>query len=103
MQRDQLRATRVWLQKQFKTSGIQLDPAALEQLVEVVQDVPDPEEYVHALIEEVEAGRARARAPGSPAGRAAGGGRRRQLRPRPCTHTLTLASSLPPQSATPAC
>ena len=53
---DQLRATKVWLQKQFKTSGIQLDPAALEELVRAVQDVPDPEEYVHSVIEEVETG-----------------------------------------------
>ena len=53
---DQLRATKLWLQKQFKTSGIQLDPAALEELVRAVQDVPDPEEYVHSLIEEIETG-----------------------------------------------
>ena len=53
---DQLRATKVWLMKQFKTSGVQLDPAALEELVRAVQDVPDPEEYVHNLIEEIETG-----------------------------------------------
>ncbi|KAI3430534.1 hypothetical protein D9Q98_005127 [Chlorella vulgaris] len=51
---DQLRATKLWLQKQFKTSGIQLDPRALEQLVQAVQDVPDPEEFVHSLIDEIE-------------------------------------------------
>ena len=72
---DQLRATKLWLQKQFKTSGIQLDPAALEELVRAVQDVPDPEEYVHSLIEEIETG-------GLAAVVAAGGragSRRRQL------------------------
>ncbi|KAL4422834.1 hypothetical protein ABPG75_009031 [Micractinium tetrahymenae] len=52
---DQLRATKLWLQKQFKTSGIQLEPAALESLVNAVQDVEDPETYVHSLIEEIEA------------------------------------------------
>ncbi len=41
---DQLRATRLWLQKQFKTSGIHLDPAALEELGRAVQDVADPQE-----------------------------------------------------------
>jgi hypothetical protein len=55
---DQLRATKLWLQKQFKTSGIQLDPRALEQLVQAVQDVPDPEEFVHSLIDEIETGKA---------------------------------------------
>ncbi|KAL4448856.1 hypothetical protein ABPG77_007573 [Micractinium sp. CCAP 211/92] len=52
---DQLRATKLWLQKQFKTSGIQLEPAALALLVDAVQDVEDPEAYVHSLIEEIEA------------------------------------------------
>ncbi len=54
---DQLRATKLWLQKQFKTSGIQLEPAALASLVDAVQDVEDPEAYVHSLIEEIEAGK----------------------------------------------
>lgn len=54
---DQLRATKLWLQKQFKTSGIQLEPAALALLVDAVQDVEDPEAYVHSLIEEIEAGK----------------------------------------------
>jgi hypothetical protein len=56
---EQLRATKLWLQKQFRTSGIQLDPQALEQLVQVVQDVPDPEEFVHSLIDEIETGKLR--------------------------------------------
>ena len=71
---DQLRATKLWLQKQFKTSGIQLDPAALEQLVEAVQDVPDPEEYVHSLLEEIESGEAGAHGHAAPLG--VGGARR---------------------------
>lgn len=50
----QLRATRLWLQKQFRAAGLQLEPGALERLVGAVQEVPDPEEWVHALIEEVE-------------------------------------------------
>lgn len=66
---DQLRATKLWLQKQFKTSGIQLDPAALEELVRAVQDVPDPAEFVDSLIDEIETG-----APGW------GGARRRHRR-----------------------
>lgn len=54
---DQLRATKIWLHKQFKTSGIQLEPAALESLVSAVQDVEDPQAYVDSLIEEIEAGK----------------------------------------------
>jgi hypothetical protein len=54
---DQLRATKSWLQKQFKSNGVTIDPVSLEQLVQVVQDVPDPEEFVHSLIDEIEAGK----------------------------------------------
>jgi hypothetical protein len=51
-----LRSTKAWLIKQFKTSGVQLDPEALEQLARVVQDEEDPEPFVHRLIDEIEAG-----------------------------------------------
>lgn len=71
---DQLRATKVWLQRQFKTTGVQLEPAALQQLVQAVQDVPDPEQYVHSLIEEIAEGEQGA---GSSAS-SSGGGRWRQ-------------------------
>jgi hypothetical protein len=50
----QLRATRNWLQKQFKTSGIQLDPKALDRLVIAAQDAADPEQLVHGIIDEIE-------------------------------------------------
>lgn len=56
---DEIRATKLWLQKQFKTNGVQCQPAALERLIDVVQDVPDPESFVHSLLEEVLAGRVR--------------------------------------------
>lgn len=51
---EQLRATKRWLQTQFKTSGVTLDPKSLEKLVQAVQDVPDPQEFVHSLIDEIE-------------------------------------------------
>lgn len=54
---DQMRATKLWLQRQFKTAGIQLDPAALDELVRVVQDVPDPQTFVDSLIDEIETGK----------------------------------------------
>jgi len=72
---DQLRATKVWLQRQFKTSGVQLEPAALQRLVQAVQDVPDPEQYVHSLIEEIAEGEQGASSSASSSG---GGGRWRQ-------------------------
>lgn len=53
---EQLRATKRWLQTQFKTSGVTLDPKSLEKLVQAVQDVPDPQEFVHSLIDEIETG-----------------------------------------------
>ena len=46
------RATRQWLQKQFRTSGLQLDAAALGHLVENIQDLDDPEDFVHQLMDE---------------------------------------------------
>lgn len=100
---DQLRATKLWLQKQFKTSGIQLDPAALDELVRAVQDVDDPLAYVDSLIEEIEsggwAGRLRRRAPPLPLPVPTGGSRRQQLAPRhaclgPCPSAA--ACPLPP-------
>lgn len=54
---DESRATRVWLQKQFRTSGLQLDPGALSYLVEAVQGLHDPEEYIHRIMDEASAGR----------------------------------------------
>ena len=96
---DQLRATKLWLQKQFKTSGIQLDPAALEELVRAVQDVPDPEEYVHSLIEEIETG-GRARWGGWPDGRrVAVGSRRRQLGQAASPHLPLQCSFMPSVAA----
>lgn len=95
MDAQQLRATRIWVQKQFQTSGLQLEPAALEELVRAVQDVPDPEEYVHSLIEEVETGEWRVGAAGPTP---TGGGRRRQLRPPalqpPCAPAAASCSPL---------
>lgn len=62
---DERKATRIWLQRQFKTSGIQLDADALQLLMERVQEESclDPEEYVHSLMEEMEAGKCRQQGP----------------------------------------
>lgn len=46
-----------WLQKQFQTSGIQLEPAALGRLVSVIDDVDKPEELVQTLLDEIEGGK----------------------------------------------
>ncbi|KFM28498.1 DNA polymerase epsilon subunit 2 [Auxenochlorella protothecoides] len=53
---EESRATRVWLQKQFRTSGLQLDPGALSYLVDAVQGLHDPEEYIHRIMDEASAG-----------------------------------------------
>ncbi len=85
---DQLRATKLWLQKQFKTSGIQLDPAALDELVRAVQDVDDPLAFVDSLIEEIESGGRAWGAQASPAAAAARADRRQQAaaaRTLPCS------------------
>ena len=84
---DQLRATKLWLQKQFKTSGIQLDPAALDELVRAVQDVDDPLAFVDSLIEEIESGGRPWGRAGEPRRRAARADRRQQAaaaRTLPC-------------------
>lgn len=100
---DQLRATKLWLQKQFKTSGIQLDPAALDELVRAVQDVDDPLAFVESLIEEIESGvrggRPGKRAPPPPLRRqaAAGGG---SLTSAPCK---LPSAHWPPRAASPSC
>ena len=105
---DPLRATRQWLQKQFKTSGIQLDSAALARLVREVQDVEDPEDYVHAFIEEVETSEraGQSAGPGCVAAAAAGDRRRqgrtgRWLVVRPPAHLYPFRSAAlqPPRHA----
>eukprot|EP00887_Chlorella_sp_A99_P007226 scaffold2.g7226.t1 len=75
---DEQRAVRLWVQKQFKTSGFQLEVGALDGLIRAVQHVDDPEEYVHSLIEEIEAGESQLttrRAGGGGAGGATSNGR----------------------------
>lgn len=58
---EESRATRQWLQKQFRTSGLQLDAAALGHLVENIQDLEDPEEFIHRLMDEACSGKLRTR------------------------------------------
>jgi hypothetical protein len=53
---DELRATKLWLQKQFNKSGCQLEPKALEKLINIVYEAPDPEEFVHEFIDVVDQG-----------------------------------------------
>ena len=50
----QPRVTKQWLQKQFQSSGIQIEPAALTRLVGVVEEVEDPEQFLHELLDEIE-------------------------------------------------
>jgi hypothetical protein len=50
----QPRVTKQWLQKQFQSSGIQIEPAALIRLVGVVEEVEDPEQFLHELLDEIE-------------------------------------------------
>jgi hypothetical protein len=52
----QSRARKQWLQKQFTSSGVQLDPAALNKLVTIVADVEDPEKFLGTLLDEIETG-----------------------------------------------
>lgn len=50
----QPRVTKQWLQKQFQSSGIQIEPAALIRLIGVVEEVDDPEQFLHELLDEIE-------------------------------------------------
>ncbi len=67
----QARATRQWLQRQFHSSGFQLENAALTRLVVEIQACEEPEEFLCALLDEIDngvrrrslRGRVRARAP----------------------------------------
>ena len=52
----QSRAKKQWLQKQFTSSGVQLDPAALNKLVMIVAEVDDPEKFLGTLLDEIETG-----------------------------------------------
>ena len=51
---DQARATKQWLQKQFQSSGIQTEPAALARLVTVIEEINDPERFLRELLDEIE-------------------------------------------------
>ena len=53
---EELRATKLWLQKQFNKSGCQLEPKALEKLITIVYEASDPEEFIHEFIDEVDQG-----------------------------------------------
>lgn len=50
----QATVTKRWLQKQFQSSGIQTEPAALARLVEVVEAIDDPQELINELLDEIE-------------------------------------------------
>lgn len=50
----QSRATRQWLQKQFQSSGIQIEPAALAKLVTIVETVDNPEALLSLILDEIE-------------------------------------------------
>ena len=50
----QARVTKQWLQRQFQSSGIQIEPTALVQLMTVVEEIDDPERFLHALLDEIE-------------------------------------------------
>ena len=58
------RLTKQWLQRQFQSSGIQAEPAALTKLAQVLEEVDDAEGLLHALLDEVESSK---RDGGSPA------------------------------------
>lgn len=55
----QARVTKQWLQKQFQSSGIQTEPAALAKLVDVVEQIDDPESFLHELLDEIETSKSR--------------------------------------------
>ena len=64
-----LRVAKQFVQKHFKTSGIQLNPAALEHLARLATEEDDPEELVLAVIDEIETGEAPPPAASPPASR----------------------------------
>jgi len=47
-------ATRQWLQKQFQSSGIQIDSASLKQLAKTIEATTNPEDLLAALLDEIE-------------------------------------------------
>jgi len=50
----QARVTKQWLQKQFQSSGIQAEPAALARLAEVLDQSDDAEHFLHSLLDDIE-------------------------------------------------
>ena len=53
---DEAKARKQWLQKQFRSSSIQVEPAALTKLAQVVADVDKPEDFLKTLLDEIETG-----------------------------------------------
>ena len=47
-------ATRQWLQKQFQSSGIQIDSSSLKQLAKTIEATTNPEDLLAALLDEIE-------------------------------------------------
>lgn len=47
-------ATRQWLQRQFQTSGIQIESAALTELAKTVEVTSNAEEMLSSLLDEIE-------------------------------------------------
>lgn len=48
------RVTTAWLRKQFFSSGIQAEAAALNRLAHVLEEAEDPEALLHALLDDIE-------------------------------------------------
>lgn len=49
--------SRQWLQKQFQSTGIQIEGAALKALASIIEEAEEPEQIVHQLLDKVETGR----------------------------------------------
>lgn len=49
-------SSRQWLQKQFQSTGIQIDSAALKKLAAIIESDTDPLHLIHRLLDKVETG-----------------------------------------------
>jgi hypothetical protein len=49
-------ASKQWLQRQFQSSGIKVDSAALTELASFVENIDEPEQFLDAVLDEIERG-----------------------------------------------
>lgn len=46
-----------WIRRQFQTSGVQLEPAALNRLIDIIDLVDNPKALIQNVLDEIENGK----------------------------------------------